>query len=292
MKKLLFVLLLPCLLFAAGGDTLEYDTGVQEVENNNATDSDVNVFYHPMKDSIQSIINGRLGNVNIASDAQIKPSKLDTADTLIMQRIRTDTIKATISLLDTVLSDSARITFLKSQRTYLDSILNCDTIFTRTLKTENLDIDTISSDTIFSSKIETDSLGFGVSSKIGYFNDTTFVCTLTISAGTLSGDSIGVYRIITIDDITTMTVSGIDATASGAIATATIKNNSDEYENYLGSFIGNGNQYAPATIHNLGSGDLSTGVLQLNCCATKNLQITHDAATTVQVIYGSVVWIE
>jgi len=157
MKKLLFVLLLPCLLFAAGGDTLEYDSGVREVENNNATDSDVNVFYHPMKDSIQSIINGRLGNINIADDAQIKPTKIDSADTLIMQRIRCDTLKSSISLLDTILSDSARITFLKSQDASVDT-LTSDTAYIGSLETNTLSLDTLTSDTAYISHLQVDSI--------------------------------------------------------------------------------------------------------------------------------------
>jgi len=88
MKKFLLLLLMAVSIFAAGGDTLEYDAGVEGVADGDTMYTAI--WYHPLKDSIQSIINGRIGNINIAADAQIALSKLDTSTS--MTRFNADTI--------------------------------------------------------------------------------------------------------------------------------------------------------------------------------------------------------
>ncbi len=95
-KKLLFMLLFPVLLHASGGDTLRYSTRVLSLADADTFFSDIH--WHPMKDTIQSIINGRLGNQNIAADALIKPTKLDSNDTIIMLRIRAKNLIQTDSI--------------------------------------------------------------------------------------------------------------------------------------------------------------------------------------------------
>lgn len=86
MKKLLFLLLFPVLLHAAGGDTLRYSDRVLSLADADTFFSDIH--WHPMKDSIQSILNGRIGNANIAADALIKTTKLDSNDTIIILNLR------------------------------------------------------------------------------------------------------------------------------------------------------------------------------------------------------------
>jgi hypothetical protein len=221
MKKLFLILLLPCLLFAAGGDTLEFDAGVQAVTNDRPTDSDVNVFYHPMKDSIQSIINGRLGNINIAADAQIKPTKIDSADTLIMQRIRCDTLKSTISLLDTIISDSANITFLKSQdasidtiavlKADIDTILSCDTAYIQALKTNSFSPDTLTSDTAYIGHLQVDSINI---MDTGSFTLTLTGCTTSptgVAKYTKIGNVVHFYmpQITGVSNTTAATLTGL-----------------------------------------------------------------------------------
>lgn len=91
MRRLLAILVVPAALWAAGGDTLRYSTGVRTF-----TDGDtlwVNTHYHPLKDSIQRVINGKLGNINLASDANILPSKLDSSKTLYMRKIDIDSVR-------------------------------------------------------------------------------------------------------------------------------------------------------------------------------------------------------
>jgi len=95
MKKLLLILI-PFMLLAADGDTLEYNSDYTDFADGDTFFVDVQ--FKPPFDSIQSIINGRLGNVNIADDAEIDVNKLDTLDTLITKGLRTtylevDTLK-------------------------------------------------------------------------------------------------------------------------------------------------------------------------------------------------------
>jgi hypothetical protein len=84
-------------LFAAGGDTITYTSDVENLADGDVFYSDIH--YHSMKDTVAAVVNGRLGNINIASDAEIDLSKLDTTgnfkgDTITVKKIKTDTIRS------------------------------------------------------------------------------------------------------------------------------------------------------------------------------------------------------
>jgi len=102
MKKLLLLLFMAVSIFAVGGDTLEYDAGVLGVKDGDTMY--VNIWYHPFKDSVQSVVNGRLGDDNLAADANIQLSKLDTSST--MTKLKVDTITSNPYI------DSAVISYL------------------------------------------------------------------------------------------------------------------------------------------------------------------------------------
>lgn len=76
MKKIIIVFAICLKLAAQGGDTLIYSARVDSFADGDTFFTAIH--WHPMKDSIQSIINGRLGNVNLADDAEIKQSKIDS----------------------------------------------------------------------------------------------------------------------------------------------------------------------------------------------------------------------
>ena len=93
MKSLSIILLFVVSIFAAGGDTLKYSPQVNGLDNGDAFYADIH--WHSLKDSIAKFANGMIGNLNIAADAEIALSKLDTTG-----RIKADSIelsKATIT---------------------------------------------------------------------------------------------------------------------------------------------------------------------------------------------------
>src|SRR6056297_3227030 len=75
----LFVLGLCAMALASGGDTLTYPSALRTVADGDTFF--VSRHIAPLRDSVQSIINGRLGNVNLASDAAIEHDKIDSTDT-------------------------------------------------------------------------------------------------------------------------------------------------------------------------------------------------------------------
>ncbi len=133
---LLMLLFMSVSIYAAGGDTLEYDTGVEDFADGDTMS--VDVFFHPFKDSVQSITNGRLGNINLAADANIALSKLDTSTT--MTKLKVDTIRGNPDI------DSIQ------GKPFIDSIVtnlvSTDTIYTRALTAVNVNIDTIVGSTV------------------------------------------------------------------------------------------------------------------------------------------------
>lgn len=74
-----WVFLAATAVWALNGDTLEYSSEVTNLANGDTFW--VDKHWAPLKDSIQQVVNGRLGDVNLADDADIKQSKIDsTAD--------------------------------------------------------------------------------------------------------------------------------------------------------------------------------------------------------------------
>lgn len=120
MKSFLLVLALTCFCFASGGDTITYTDDVKNLADGEPFYSDLH--YHSMKDSIAKVVNGNLGNNNIASDAEIDLSKLDTAgvlrgDTLRNKKVNTDTVKTKVAT-----ADSTNSTAIKATRATVDSL--------------------------------------------------------------------------------------------------------------------------------------------------------------------------
>ena len=77
MRKLfLLIFAMASLSMAAGGDTLQWSTDVESLDDGDTFF--VSKHWSPLIDTVQSIINGRLGNVNLATDATIKMSKIDS----------------------------------------------------------------------------------------------------------------------------------------------------------------------------------------------------------------------
>jgi hypothetical protein len=86
---LLIVFLSSC-LFASGGDTVRLTSRYRIHTNDD--DTIYSWWWHDPIDSTVKIVNGRLGDLNIAADAKIKFSKLDTTGTLKARRINVDTL--------------------------------------------------------------------------------------------------------------------------------------------------------------------------------------------------------
>jgi hypothetical protein len=81
MKTIIAILAFSIGILAAGGDTLKYTTQVQNLADGDTFYADIH--YHSPFDSIQRIMNGRLGNVNISTTANILPTKLDTTKSIL-----------------------------------------------------------------------------------------------------------------------------------------------------------------------------------------------------------------
>lgn len=99
---LLFVVFLSSCLLAAGGDTVKLTSRYIGI---NDFDTVFTWWWTDPVDSIVKTVNGKLGNINIASDANILPSKLDSTSTIVSRRIRADTIIA-----DSVKARALRVT--------------------------------------------------------------------------------------------------------------------------------------------------------------------------------------
>lgn len=129
MKALLLLVISVSIAVASGGDTIKYTSDVKNLKDGDNFYSDIH--YHPLKDSIAAIVNGRLGNINIANDAEIDLSKLDTAgvirgDTLRNKKVNTDTVVADVATIDTshtrhATADSATFTKIKGAKTISDT---------------------------------------------------------------------------------------------------------------------------------------------------------------------------
>jgi hypothetical protein len=65
--------------FASGGDTLRWPVDLRNVQDGDTFF--VSRHIAPLRDSTQSVINGRLGNVNIATNANIGQDKIDSTGT-------------------------------------------------------------------------------------------------------------------------------------------------------------------------------------------------------------------
>lgn len=78
-RAFLIVALLVGGAFASGGDTLRWPVDLRNVQDGDTFF--VSRHIAPLRDSTQSVINGRLGNVNIAANANIGQDKIDSTGT-------------------------------------------------------------------------------------------------------------------------------------------------------------------------------------------------------------------
>jgi len=86
MKIILLIGLFAWSLFAAGGDTLAYTARVDSLADNDVFYADIH--WKSMIDTVKAFINGRLGDYNIASDANIQGTKLDSTTNTVLTDIR------------------------------------------------------------------------------------------------------------------------------------------------------------------------------------------------------------
>jgi len=125
MKKawLLFVLVVASGLnvsttFASGGDTVRLSPRYKTFAASDTGDTIYTWAWRDPVDSIVSVINGKIGDINISANAIINPSKIDSTKPFIMRKglfdtIYVDTLKArAIKYSGTLLGDSLKITRL------------------------------------------------------------------------------------------------------------------------------------------------------------------------------------
>lgn len=113
-------------IMATDGDTLTYSANVDSLDDGDTFF--VSKHWGPLKDSIQSIINGRLGNVNLADDAEIKQSKIDST-----QSDATDWLYEYTREWMTKAGDTMDINLRLGDIDSVDSILDCNNIQTDSL---------------------------------------------------------------------------------------------------------------------------------------------------------------
>jgi hypothetical protein len=77
MKNVLYVLIMASVAYCRGGDTLAFAPAFQSFQDGDTMFA--STHFHSPHDSTQSVINGRLGNINLAADADIDPTKIDTS---------------------------------------------------------------------------------------------------------------------------------------------------------------------------------------------------------------------
>jgi len=124
MKKMLFLLVLARFALGAGGDTITFPSTV-----NTLADGDtffVARHWAPLRDTMRSVVNGRLGDVNIAATADIDADKLDSTSTLKIRNLRIDTIEAKgapIVVEDTVdFKDGVSMLYADINKSIIDSV--------------------------------------------------------------------------------------------------------------------------------------------------------------------------
>lgn len=121
-KTILFLLVCSSFVFAAGGDTLKFTTAVKTLADGQPFYA--SLHWSPLRDTIARVVNGRLGNVNLSSTANIDPAKLDTTKLLVgFPSFRSDTIAAmTGTFISTVSADSIYSTKSRSVKSTFDSV--------------------------------------------------------------------------------------------------------------------------------------------------------------------------
>jgi hypothetical protein len=157
-KNVLFILLLPLAVLASGGDTIHFSTAVQSLSDNDTFFADKH--YHAMKDSIAKVVNGRLGNVNIAADAQIDAGKMDTTKTLKIRKVKADSVRVAGYVADDstystravktsrIQGDSLKVSKI-SGKVAGDSITDLDTVYSDKAHFKMFNVDTVLGSTIF-----------------------------------------------------------------------------------------------------------------------------------------------
>lgn len=94
---------------AAGGDTVKIDATFKAFKDGDIIRA--NQHFHSPVDSIVKVVNGKLGNVNISSTANIAVSKLDSTGTIKSRKIRidstatVDSLKARVIKVDSIYSE-------------------------------------------------------------------------------------------------------------------------------------------------------------------------------------------
>jgi hypothetical protein len=124
MKSLSIILLFVVAIFAAGGDTLKYSPQVNDLDNGDAFYADIH--WHSLKDSIAKFANGMIGNLNIAADAEIALSKLDTtgrikADSIELSKATITNFTTTKATIDSIINEYSWVNYLRGN-TDIDSI--------------------------------------------------------------------------------------------------------------------------------------------------------------------------
>jgi hypothetical protein len=80
-------------VLASGGSSISYTAAVDALTTGDTFKADIH--WKSMKDTVKAVVNGRLGNSNIASDAIISFTKMDSTTQLSADKGRIDTLTST-----------------------------------------------------------------------------------------------------------------------------------------------------------------------------------------------------
>jgi hypothetical protein len=204
MKALFFVVLFPLVLLAAGGDTLQFDATYSAFEDGDTFFVDLN--YKPPHDSTRAIINGRLGNVNLATDANIDAAKISASSDLVVDSVTCRELWVSDSAyIDTITTEKLTSTKLAATISALDSISGRELIIS-----DSALIDTLRVNKFY---------GF----------DTAFACTLgrigTPAYLHAGSDTIGTAYFSNIGTLATMAITGVTLTIDSTSGINTIRMN-------------------------------------------------------------------
>jgi hypothetical protein len=114
MKQFLIFIFCASFAVARGGDTLAFSPQFQSF-----TDGDTifaETHFHSPHDSTQSIINGRLGNINLAADADIDPNKIDSSKTADKMRAAYMIVADSLNVTGPISGTSVSATTISSTR--------------------------------------------------------------------------------------------------------------------------------------------------------------------------------
>jgi hypothetical protein len=125
MKKVLFILAFACAAFSAGGDSLLYSSPVMTLADGDTFYTDQH--WASLRDTISAVVNGRLGNANLASDANIEVSKLDTTGRFVIDTAKIDSLYALKAHMDTVFGVYFDIDHIEADTVWVDGCIKAAT---------------------------------------------------------------------------------------------------------------------------------------------------------------------